>query len=287
MIEVWKRNPLQEDELSDADHSFRVSLFAGFREDICAITKDRSVGHQARAAARHLLPYIANRVDLLEYERRHPGLVARIETPLGAPVQQAALPFGGRRLLNGVRRFIVNDARIAIRWNNYQTRKLLKKIEREAPTIERLLTILGVAQDSELRPATCLPGYVPPADPDAPPEAMPAAGANKPRNPLQGPPLNLSNLPARIKFEGKTYHRNGTADLIVACKATDAQLVSAVLRWAYEMPIAVIGRYLGIDRTSVQDRLNGYTANARKSDLAERARKSQAKRGMDAADEMF
>lgn len=283
MNSEWKRKPLPEDELAEADHAVRVSMFAAFREDLSAIIKDHSNGHSARTAASHLLPYTKHRSELLEWERRYPGLVARILTPLGRPFEKALLPYGWRRFVNSLRRLIAKDAGIAIRSNIKHTQKLLRKIEREAPTVERLLTVLGITQDSELRPAACLTDYIPPTDVDETSVDLQSAASKKKVVASPGPPLNLANLPVRIKYEGKIYHRNSAAKFAAECdQATEPQREAAVLRWGYEMPKVVIGRYIGIERASVEDRLDGYTRNAKKSHLAEKLRKSQAKRGMDA-----
>lgn len=281
MNEEWKRQGFPEDSLGLDDHAVRVSMFEAFREDLNGARKSRSKPFHARAASRHLLPYVKHRLALLEWERRYGVLTGRIDSPFGHPVQEAILPFGWKRLINALRRLIANDAQKMIRVNTAKSHKLILKIEREAPMVERLLTVLGIDKESELRPVACLPNYLPPTDPDEP-----ATLGQEVTPPPPGPPLNLSSLPARIKYEGKLYHRNSAAKVTAECdEATEPQLVAAVFRWGYDMPKAVIGRYLGIKPRSVDDRLDGYQRNARKAGFAEKLRKSQARRGMDAQDD--
>ena len=152
------REPLPEDALSELEHAHRVSEFRGFDLEMRSLLKEKGIDRQRKAAAEHLSTYIQWRLKLLEKEWRYAGYRRRVLAPRAADANRSFLQavWGKPRdLFVGL---IAKESRIAIWANNWTTRMLVETINREAAVVDRMLNTVGVERNSDLRPASCLPG---------------------------------------------------------------------------------------------------------------------------------
>lgn len=274
---------LPEDALGELDRvQIEVNL-REFRSQAEALAKDVTLEPGLRAIAGAMKIYGEARLQLSELERRKGVLIERIDLPLGAATPLGILDTLREKVFYVVGSAISADARIALQANYHKIDSLLAEIDDNAPVIDVFLDFVGEPVDSVLRPASCLPETVEPLPVDT---SIPAPSSEDPTDPSTNTVhIDLLNLPNRIRFEGKTYRKNSTAETIAACDGvSDLQLIVAVLFFGYEMRVTVIARFLGLHHSTIRERIGRFEANAKKAQAVDSLRKKRGKRGMDDED---
>ena len=163
------RNPIPEDLLTGEDLQLRYTKFKELDRDLHNIRGDvRAHGPEKRASARHLKMYASKRRELLDQVAAHAVLRRRVERPIGAKWE------AGHILARAVRRvgkLAADDADKQggpLDANDKRTQRLIAWIAARQKAVNKMLDDIGIDAESELRPASCLPGDHQPEDEQGP-----------------------------------------------------------------------------------------------------------------------
>ena len=147
-----------ENKLSALERKSRVLKFKAFAKDLLSVRKTE--GHKARSAAECIVPYINDRLELLEMETQYAVLWRRIKLLRARTIGKSNSSHVSRILMEVVRRgcdITKRDQKNALRSTKKKITALIEKIAADAVLIDNLLTDIGIEIDETLRPDSCLP----------------------------------------------------------------------------------------------------------------------------------
>lgn len=151
-----KRTNLPEFQLDDLALRDRRTTLLEFDRDRRSLARDRSLDQNLRNTARNLGDYVTDRLYMCEQARRYVGLVRRRDEPLGEPLRVTKLHRGPGAVRHIWQRFLSFDGKWAVHSNIRRWRRRIRKIQREAATVNRMLDRLRIEIDPVVRPEACL-----------------------------------------------------------------------------------------------------------------------------------